>query len=229
MAGVPAVTTLRDDYSEKAQKAALLMSVNSRMSHWPDPDWLCYSEGADEGAGSSTLFLGVHGLEAIDGYIEDRGEANYFVPHRRMLLYPHTQTMGVGDVPPTPGYAGANALWVLGEMSQERPETRDQFVAWPPPGYVPYPLVYPRWSFSRGGADFSRATVLMTHGREEILLKQSPVVDGYGENTLVWEPQVASEAPPQADTWYNVSLHDVLIGQTRYRFSYVVILFDPSA
>ena len=42
----------------------------------------------------------------------------------------------------------------------QRP-ARDGFVAWPPPGFVPYQTVYPRWSFVLRGADFTNATVTM--------------------------------------------------------------------
>jgi hypothetical protein len=229
MAGVPADIAFTDDYCRKAQKAALLMSVNSRLNHWPDPSWSCYSEDADEAAGSCTLFLGVHGWDAIDGYIEDWGDVNYFVPHRRMLLYPHTKAMGSGDIPPASGYWAANALWVLGPMSIDRPETRDPYVAWPPPGYVPYQVVFPRWSVSYDGADFSRATISMTCDGDEVPLQLLPVVDGFGENTLVWEPSIAVQQRPDADLWYTIDVQGIVIGRLMHSFHYVVIIFDPDA
>ncbi len=229
MAGVPANIAFTDDFSRKAQKAALLMSANSRVNHWPDPSWPCYSELADEAAGSCTLFLGVYGWDAIDGYIEDWGEVNYFVPHRRMLLYPHTKAMGSGDIPPASGYWAANALWVLGPMSIDRPETRDPYVAWPPPGYVPYRVVFPRWSVSYDGADFSRATVSMTLDGEEVPLRLLPVVDGFGENTLVWEPSIAAQQRPDVDLWYTIDVQGIMIGRLTHSFHYVVIVFDPDA
>jgi hypothetical protein len=229
MAGVPAVITFDDEFNRKAQKAALMMSVNGRLDHWPDSSWYCFSEEGAEAAGHSTLFLGVHGPEAIDGYIEDRGEHNYFVAHRRMVLFPHTKTMGVGDLPAASGYQGSNALWVLGSMSVERPETRDSFVAWPPPGYVPYPVVFTRWSFSFPNADFGQAEVSMTHGRDLVPVQELAVVDGYGESTLVWEPQIAVGEAPEGDTWYKVSVRDVRIAHTTYHFTYYVIVFNPDA
>jgi hypothetical protein len=229
MAGVPAGIAFTDGFSQRAQRAALLMSVNSRLNHWPDPSWSCYSEIADEAAGSCTLFLGVYGWDAIDGYIEDWGEANYFVPHRRMLLYPHTKAMGSGDIPPSSGYWAANALWVLGPMSIERPETRDPYVAWPPPGYVPYQVVFPRWSVSYDGADFSQATLSMTYEGEEVPVQVLPVVDGFGENTLVWEPSIEAGQRPDTDLWYTIDVQDIMIGAFTHSFHYVVIVFDPDA
>ena len=48
MAGVPALITLEDEFNRKAQSAALMMSVNGRLDHWPDSSWYCYSEEGTE-------------------------------------------------------------------------------------------------------------------------------------------------------------------------------------
>jgi uncharacterized protein YkwD len=229
MAGVPASITLDGEMNAAAQKAALLMAANRRVSHAPEPDWLCYSEQGDRAAGSSDLYAGVNGPRAIDGYMEDPGDFNYYVPHRRWLLYPNTRVMGTGDIPPDTSHLGANALLVWGPRSRERPQTRDGFVAWPPPGYVPYPVVYPRWSFSYAGADFSQATLSMTCNDEGITLTVSAPAVGFGENTVVWEPQIPIGVPPERDLWYWVHLNDVLIDGVSTDYTYVVILFDPAA
>ncbi|HAF49317.1 MAG TPA: hypothetical protein DCL08_08810 [Anaerolineaceae bacterium] len=56
MAGVPDEITFSDELNEKAQAAALVMSVNGTLEHEPPETWTCYSSLADEGAGSSNLF-----------------------------------------------------------------------------------------------------------------------------------------------------------------------------
>ena len=229
MAGVPSNVRLSLEYSAGAQQAALMMSVNGRLSHWPDESWSCYSVEGDEAAGNSLLLLGATAWHAVDGYVEDRGAVNEFVPHRRMLLYPHTKTMGTGDIPRTADRWAANALWVLGEMSVERPETRDGFVAWPPPGYVPYQVIFPRWSLSYDQADFTDATVVMALDGSEVPLSVLPVVDGFGENTIVWEPEMPVGTRPEADLWYSVQVQNVQIGSRTHHFSYVVIVFDPDS
>ena len=43
--------------------------------------------------------------------MHDPGSYNYFVGHRRWILYPQTKEMGTGDIPYANGYPGANALW----------------------------------------------------------------------------------------------------------------------
>nr|MBC7245259.1 CAP domain-containing protein [Chloroflexota bacterium] len=226
MAGVPADITFRAELNEKAQKAALMLSANGLLSHTPDESWRCYSLEGAQGARSSNLYLVAHSCEAIDGYMQDAGSGNAHVPHRRWLLNPRTMTMGIGDIPPVSGYPAANALLVFGIASAERPKTRDNFFAWPPPGYVPYVVVYPRWSFSYDDADFSQASVSMTYEGSEVPLTLLPVADGYGENTLVWEPHISLERPSK-DQWYTVRVRNVVIGGVVHHFTYVVILFDP--
>ncbi|MFN2138392.1 MAG: CAP domain-containing protein, partial [Candidatus Promineifilaceae bacterium] len=191
MAGIPEVQGFDDNYSVDAQAAALLMSVNGDLSHSPPKSWTCYTASGSNGAGNSNLALGAYGPAAISLYIYDPGGGNYFVGHRRWILYPQTQIMGTGDVPAQDGYAPANALWVfdLDHMWGPRPETRDEFIAWPPPGYVPYPVVYPRWSFAYPEANFSQTTVSMIRDGQPLAVQQNSVENGFGENTLVWEPQ----------------------------------------
>lgn len=228
MAGIPPVD-LDPTYTSKAQAAALMMSVNRKLSHDPDSSWTCYTAGGDEAAGSSNLYLGVYGPAAITGYMVDSGDYNYAVGHRRWILYPQTQWMGTGDIPPTVDYPSANALWVfdLVNMWGPRPETRQEYIAWPPPGYVPYQLVFPRWSFAYPQADFTQAAVTMTNAGQPLSLVKKTPVNGYGENTLVWEPQTSFTTPPAADTVYQVTLTNVLISGQPRSFTYTVTLFDP--
>lgn len=231
MAGVPALKGLDETYNLKAQAAALMMSANDDLNHTPSPDWKCYTEAGSEGAGSSNLALGFDGTDAIShGYMNDSGGNNSFVGHRRWILYPHTQKMGTGDIPRHDNYSPTNALWVfdLEHFMEPRPETRAEFVAWPPPGYVPYQVVYSRWSFGYPGADFSQATVSMTRSGQAIGVLLNTPVDGFGDNTLVWEPQATFFDPPNADTSYEVRVDNVKIDEQPHSFTYTVIVFDPT-
>jgi hypothetical protein len=228
MAGVPGDVQLSEEYNRKAQQAALMMSANDQLSHSPPSNWQCYTEEGREAAGSSNLYLGVYGPSAITGYIMDPGAGNYFVGHRRWILYPQTKWLGTGDIPPAGSYRSSNALWVFDTNTWEpRPQTREEYVAWPPPGYVPYQVVFPRWSFAYAQADFSSATVEMSTEGQNVPLTLQPIVNGYGENTLVWEPALSFGSPPSADTSYTVAVHHVGIGAALYDFSYQVTVFDP--
>ena len=228
MAGVPADVKFLDECNHKAQAAALMMSVNDQLSHTPDTNWTCYSDHGDEAAGSSNLFYGYNGWDAVEGYIKEPGSNNYAVGHRRWVLYPQTQYMGTGDIPAAAGHEATNSLWIFDEhLWTTRPKTRDGFVAWPPPGYVPYQIVFPRWSLSYGNADFSSASVAMVSQGKQIPVHVQPIVNGYGENTIVWEPELGLERPPPADRSYLVAVSDVLINGVMEDFVYEVIIFDP--
>lgn len=227
MAGIPPLEGLNPEYNHKAQQAALMMSANNALSHDPPADWQCYTPEGDQAAGSSNLYLGVYGVSAIDGYIRDPGAGNYPAGHRRWILYPYTRYMGTGDIPPANGANAANALWVFdADGHPARPATREPFVAWPPPGYVPHDVVYPRWSLAYPGADFSAATVAMTRNGAPLAANVQPVVTGYGDNTLVWEPDTPFGSAPGADTVYTVEVTNAIIDGAAQTFSYTVTLFD---
>lgn len=234
MAGVPADVAFSDESNRKAQAAALMMSVNRQLSHTPPSSWICYSADGAEGAGSSNLYLGVYSWNAITGYIQDPGGGNYPIGHRRWILYPQTQIMGTGDIPPTQGYLASNALRVFdSHMWEPRPPTREEFVAWPPPGYVPYQVMFPRWSFSYASADFSAALVSMISNGTGLSVSQANVVYGYGENTLVWIPMGLNDGDgwphPEGDTTYTVNIRNVIINGQSRDFTYNVVVFDPTS
>jgi len=234
MAGVPDDIVFSEKSNLMAQAAALLMSVNKDLDHTPLKTWRCLSDVAAQGAGSSDLCLRMNGLEAITGYIRDPGDNNYDVGHRRWILYPQTQIMGTGDIPAAESYPASNALVVFDDyMWTPRPDTRDGFVAWPPPGYVPYTVVFTRWSFSYPGADFSQATVRMSREGVELLITQEPFKDGYGENTIVWQltgmDSGADWPVPIQDIQYEILIENVTIEAQAQDFSYQVIVFDPNS
>ena len=236
MAGVPANITFSNNFNAMAQEAALIMSANDELSHFPPDSWDCFSFDGSEAASSSNLYLGRSGWDAVYGYMEDNGENNRPVGHRRWILYPQTQIMGTGDIPYTTQSDAANALWVFDSNYVEpRPSTREEFVAWPPPGNVPFQVVFPRWSFSYPDADFSSATVTMLQGRNSVPVTIESFEDGAGENTLVWVPynldlNSGSESFPQpsSDTTYTVTVNNVMIRGSPRNFSYNVNVIDPS-
>ena len=160
MAGVPAVIVFSDEFNRKSQQAALMMSANNQFNHAPPVTWKFYTAEGAEAAGKSNLTLGSTGPLAISSLMSDGNANNTAVGHRRWILYPQTQIMGTGNIPATGGFKATAALWIFdSNFARARPDTRDGFVAWPPPGFVPYQVVFPRWSFT-----FSLA---VTHGVTE--------------------------------------------------------------
>ena len=235
MAGVPAEVTLNPEYSRKAQAAALLISINRELSHDPPSSWTCWSQDGAAGSANSNLTLGGFGVDAIKGWMRDRGQNNSATGHRRWILYPQTREMGTGNVPAGDGNTYGAALWVFdSNLFGTRPSTRDEFVAWPPPGYVPYQVTFARWSFSYPDASFAQATVSMTgSGGTPVPVSVEPLEDGFGENTVVWIPFGLSDGAdwpqPAGDTVYQVTIQNVKVGEALRSFSYDVIIFDPDA
>jgi hypothetical protein len=229
MAGVPAGTGISNVTSAKAQQAALMMNANFKLNHGPTPDWKCYTAVGAEAAGSSNLAYGYgpYGWYVIDMYIKDPGANNTQVGHRASVLHPQTQLFGLGD---TRSY---NALWVFDEHYWDsRPPTREPFVAWPPKGFVPYPVVYPRWSFDYPNADFANATVTMMSNGASV-----PVaIESQGGSRIVWNPVGISFPDPNSpfaepfggEQTFTVTIKNVsLNGQSR-SFAYDVTVIDPA-
>ncbi|MCP4358526.1 MAG: CAP domain-containing protein [Chloroflexi bacterium] len=234
MAGVPAAVTFSDTFNGKAQQAALMMSVNGTLSHSPPPSWTCYTADGAEAAGKSNLGMSYGGMPYEIAYYID--ESLPSVGHRRWILYPQTMQMGTGDISESyPPYPMTNALWVMDDhIWDTRPSTRENFVAWPPPGYLPHPMVPDLWSISPTRTDFTVATVSMT-------MNGSPVniTDQYlfgcasqfcaPEPVIVWVPDVAwSSLDLSSDIVFHVDVTAQFPSGSPEIFNYDVILFAPS-
>lgn len=192
MAGVGGPVSLDSAMSAESQAAALMMSANSNLSHDPPNTWNCWTEAGRKGASRSNLALGASGISAIDAYMEDYGANNKRAGHRWWLLQPWAVRMGTGDVPAS---VKANAVYVV-DMDNYSPGSGamrdpDRFFIWPPPGYVPADVVWPRWSLYKDEAgsstDMSNATVQVTvHGQTV------PVtVDHRSQDRIVFVPQIS--------------------------------------
>jgi hypothetical protein len=124
-------------------------------------------------------------------------------------------------------------------------------VAWPPPGYVPQPLVYPRWSFSypypktsfeptpEGGwnisknVSFADATVqLFLDGKPiDATIEHATPADGYAAlPTLVWYSSVDwAELDDSQDHKVQVQIRNVFVDGQSQEFRYTVTIFDPES
>jgi hypothetical protein len=120
-----------------------------------------------------------------------------------------------------------NVLWVIDDhLWGPRPPVRDEFVAWPPSGYVPDALVYARWSFMLRDADFTKATVSVRYQGVALPLRVETIQSGYCENTLVWVPEVPWETLDRAEEHrFDVEITGVEIGGGRQSYLYDVLIF----
>ncbi|MFK7811046.1 MAG: CAP domain-containing protein [Maribacter sp.] len=204
--------------SEKAQDAALMMKSNGTLSHSPPNSWSCFSESGKEGAGNS-LLTQVRNAEAIDSYVRDQGSDNGPVGHRRWLLWPKLQEIGIGNTDAT------NAIWVLGNAGTP-PADAPEFISWPPEGHTPKQLAYPRWSFSIASADFTGASITMKDGNNQVIsLEIEELNNQFGDRTIVWVPAINTNVLTE-DTTYTITISDVEIDDQMETFDYQITLFD---
>lgn len=234
MAGVQPVT-FDAGLNAKSQAAALMMSANKALSHSPPSSWRCFSKDGATAAGNANLALyGGYGPDyhGINLQMEDPGDGNWFVGHRRWILYPQTQMMGIGQVPPGQDQMAATVLWVFDpkHLWDARPPVRDGYVAWPAPGYAPAPTVYPRWSYSHADADFSAATVTMTMDGAPVTVSSVRYDHaGFGERTLVWTPVLGAALTDGKEHRVTVTIGNIKQDGKTVSSTYTVILFDPGA
>lgn len=217
-AGLNNTVSENNTKSDKAQDAALMMKSNGTLSHFPPESWSCYSEAGKEGARNSLLTQRKN-AEAIDSYIQDNGSANGPVGHRRWLLWPKLQEIGIGNTDAT------NALWVLGNAGTP-PTDAPEFIAWPPKGYTPKQLAYKRWSFSIDDADFNSTSISMKdQNNQTITLEIEELDTQFGDRTIVWVPSINTNTLTE-DTSYIITINDVGIDGQMQKFEYETTLFD---
>ncbi len=228
MAGLPRLTGFDTGYNTQDQAAALMMAANQALNHTPPPGWNCYTQTGYDGSSSSNLALGAYGTEAINLYMSDGGVGS--LGHRRWILYPQTQKMGTGDITGSIWQNQSNALKAWdGHVWEVRPTTLNDFVSWPPASFIPYQVVYPVWSFAVAGADFSGAAVTVGSNGANLAVQVSRPQDGFGENTLAFSFCNCSSWPrPSADTSYQVTISNVMVGGSPRTYTYTVTVIDPA-
>jgi hypothetical protein len=104
---------------------------------------------------------GLHCKLPVRGYIDDEGEGNETVGHRRCLLDPLLTSIRSGDTP------NSNALWVINDTERESYQVRGEggFFMWPPRGFVPRSTTHPRWSISHPSSHFEPASIEISDGQ----------------------------------------------------------------
>jgi hypothetical protein len=220
------------------QDSALMMSANNALSHFPPNNWQWWTQDGYDAANNGNIAIGSVGPDAMDGFMADAGGNNTVVGHRRWILFPQTTVMGSGDVPGNPEQFlnSANTLWVIQQPIGPRPEPRDDFIAWPPPGHVPASLVWPRWSLHYPNANFTGATVTMESGGQDIpfVIDHAGSGTSFPENAIVWVPNNMdtntrdSWPTPDADETIDVTVSNVIVNSQSRSFTYSVTIFDPS-
>jgi len=226
LVGVEDQVTFSTSLNQKCQKAAFMQEKNASLSHCsgsnnsPCNNWDCNHPDAIEASQSSNLAWGTWNyFNPIDLYMEDAGQYNTPVGHRRWILHSQAKTFGNGVTP------NRQALWVFGNRSN--PEVYEGFIAYPPANYIPQSLVYPRWSFGIPGADFTQASVSMQdeEGNNIALTIVHQANSGFGDRTIVWEPQGIETGSPH-DKKYTVTVSNVQ-NAAQSSYTYITTIIPP--
>lgn len=234
MAGLPGNIVFDPVLSSKCRQAALSFVATPGLSHAIPRGWACYSPEANEAAGASNIALGYAGPRAVAAYMEEPWEQGWSLTHRQWILWGPTQRMGSGSVHGRPGgYRGANALWVQpARLGPKSPSLK--WVAWPPKGHVPYPVVYRHWSLAphvAGSVDLRGATVTMRRGNgETIALRRGFSNSPYAPDAAVaWVPEGLDFGPGMADETFEIRVGGIRVSGQPVSYRYSVTVIDPEA
>jgi len=189
---------LNDIKNQKALASVLMFEAENTPS--PPVIQLTHCDGANNAPCNQYPCNSADGIEAtknsnlafaspnwnnqgpIDVYMQDEGDSNQDVIHRRWILHSKAQDIGIASS------TRFNAMYVIDGLNN--PSVYNEFIAYPPSGYMPQPLVPSRWSFGIPAAIFSNATVTMQDpdGNTIPLTIISNNQNGFADNSIVWEP-----------------------------------------
>ena len=272
--GLPAVT-LNSDLSQTAQQAAMVhlrRQVSNVGGNPHDPFGAnnpCVSSATDPGqvgASNSNLSWGAttsssapgrsNGPRGVDGQMRDNGSGNTLVGHRRAITSPTLTEVGSGSAAwfDTSGgqfdgwYQTTNALyWIADDWPSATRDPDTTYVAWPPAGWTPDEVIYPRWSFAPNAdardVDFSGTTISIQAEGVELPILNTYVRDYTGngltipDDVFVWEPDLSSVTRVAADgddhwevtgddQYVTVSLENVVVNGVSSGHTYIVAMMD---
>lgn len=216
------------------QEASLVFKAQNNLSHFPPQSWKCWTQAAYDAAATANIGWGtatsgaftVHTSYGVSGFIEDAGDHNKAVGHRAWFFMPGLTKLGVGST---------NSTCCMQWKDNYTPSgPSPEFIAYPPKGFIPNQITYPRWSFTLpGGGSFTNAKVTMTDGAGAnvsltIVNKPGNISQGYPLKHLVWEPNI-NVKNLTADAKYTVTITDITgAAQTTYTYEVTVIPVTPS-
>lgn len=233
LAGLPNdKVTMEADLNAKCQRNALMIRANGSLSHTPPNTWKCYTEDGYLAANKGNISFGTSDVKNIDAWMEDAGSNNVEVGHRRWILFSNASKFGFGCT------ESSGTLWVINSLpSFTLPSGTPEYIAWPPKGYIPRQVVYPRWSLGvpYGSypfqVDFTDATVTMKNSAggdvPVTVISRTAISPSYGgDNTIAWEP-TGVDLNSNFDQKYSVTVANVKVNGVAKSYTYDVTIFNP--
>ncbi|EAY18830.1 hypothetical protein TVAG_294810 [Trichomonas vaginalis G3] len=150
LVGFDTTTVLDENFNDQVVQCAMNCAANGRLDHYPSPTSKCYTGPAFWGCRFSNLAAAgaiLNAPNALQQLIEDSGDNNLEVGHRRWIFYNGLKrtTFGGAYDSQSPLYQCAVAQRVV--FGDDTPLQVLPFTAYPPPGYFPAQFVYSRFSF----------------------------------------------------------------------------------
>ena len=180
--------------NDAAQKCALMSAWNPAgpQAHTPAPTATCYTSAGAGAAGSSNIAWGNNTPEAaIDQWLIDNGNEST-MGHRRWLLNPPLDPIGMGDYVGGNNYGSAACITVF---SGGNTGPKPPWFAFPPPGFVPAPMTQWIWSVHGnalgGGLD---AGIVRASDGAPMAINVRVMQGGYGQPAITLERQGWSPA-----------------------------------
>jgi uncharacterized protein YkwD len=209
MAGLQTATE-NTTASANGQQAALMMAAQGDLNHYPGTSWACYTSVGATAAANSNLALGyTTSALAVDGYMNDDGQGNEAVGHRRWILFPPQSEFGFGHA------SNGDAL-VVGAPTTKTNTRPTGGTAWPSPGYFPYELLPygNRWSYGEQGTNFTGKVVTVT--KNGSTLASTPVITATNwgssyspDSAIVWQMPTLTEPPAGGEDLYQVTISGI--------------------
>ena len=191
--------TENTEISKNCQLAATIWVDHDGIGHEMDMNWNCMTQGAYDAAAKGVLVENaVTSATSIDNYIEDLGEMNVDLGHRRWLLMRRLKEVGIGFTKRPSLQEGASdqeiakgVIQVTGtELATDTNENDAPFVAYPGPGPQPKNLIWGMWSVTlpegsifgcNKSKDITGSVVRNSDGKVLVDAPRVPTNDRYGD------------------------------------------------
>lgn len=180
--------------------------------HSPPSSSKCYTPAGGAAAGKSNIAWGSgNPAQAIDQFIEDNGNETT-LGHRRWILNPPLDPVGIGFWKTGGLYGNAECLEVFGSGGNG---PNPSWTAMPPPGFVPSEVATWTWSFhgSLGGIANAQISMLRVDDAAPLSVKVLKLQQGFAQDAISWVPQGWQA---QAGKTYRVTVSGLAAGDVTY-------------
>jgi len=176
-----------ESLNAQCREANLMFEKNGTISHClgsnnaPCNTWQCTSSDAIFAAQRSNIsFADWDYHDPIDLYILEEGTFNDGVPHLKWLLYSKAKTFGNAVSP------SINTLYIYNNFGNASMNEKP-YIAFPPAGFVPAPIVKNKWFFAIPNASFSNATVnIKDENGNNVALTIATRNETFGDRAITW-------------------------------------------